>query len=402
MRILVGWINCLCCGIVLLICREALIVKAAWSQTEDPTPQETIELLLQEIRTQPTHSNNQKAPNITELPLSPGDQVRLLIPGVGGAEFSGDFEVNAEGRLELPFLDPLLVEGLGPLQVKALIRDTLIRQNYFKPNLLRVSVQVLEYAPVVVSVTGEVFNPGQILLDRSEINSVTRPGNTSSLPGDQALGRSLMAALRTAGGIKPTANVEAIQVIRGDAQEIFNLKGLFTGEPVDDSLLISNDQVHVPSTGQFQSLLVRQSPITPEIAQVFVSNLTQPNQGRLNSLVTAANSGTAEFSYGTRLYQSVIAAQCAGGINRSTANRSIVFVYLDPNTQLPQTLEQSVENLIRNPQTEQTNPYLMPGDGIVCYDSRSSTVREIARIITDFLTPFRTLTQIRRDIEFFE
>ncbi|MFZ4558326.1 MAG: hypothetical protein ACOYN8_18335, partial [Pseudanabaena sp.] len=41
------------------------------------------------------------------LPLSPGDRIRLLIPE--GELFSGVYEVNLDGNIQIPYLDPLTV-----------------------------------------------------------------------------------------------------------------------------------------------------------------------------------------------------------------------------------------------------------------------------------------------------
>ena len=46
---------------------------------------------------------------ITGLPLSPGDLIKITIPGIGGDIFSGDYEVNLYGYLEIPFIDELKI-----------------------------------------------------------------------------------------------------------------------------------------------------------------------------------------------------------------------------------------------------------------------------------------------------
>ncbi len=54
---------------------------------------------------------NRTAPPISSqrIPLSPGDRLRITIPGIGGEEFSGEYEVNFSGDLEVPFIDPVPV-----------------------------------------------------------------------------------------------------------------------------------------------------------------------------------------------------------------------------------------------------------------------------------------------------
>ncbi len=58
------------------------------------------------------------------LPLSPGDRIRLLIPE--GELFSGVYEVNIDGSIQIPYLEPLPVKGLEISEVKQKIYRTLI------------------------------------------------------------------------------------------------------------------------------------------------------------------------------------------------------------------------------------------------------------------------------------
>ena len=56
------------------------------------------------------------------LPLSPGDRIKITIPE--GEEFSGIFEVNIDGKLEIPYLPPLQAAGLEPEQIRGNLRLT--------------------------------------------------------------------------------------------------------------------------------------------------------------------------------------------------------------------------------------------------------------------------------------
>jgi hypothetical protein len=50
-------------------------------------------------------------------------------------------------------------------------------------------------------------------------------------------------------------------------------------------------------------------------------------------------------------------------------------------------IERSVDELIENADDFQINPYLMPDDGIACYDSNTTNVRDAAKTIVEILTP---------------
>ena len=89
------------------------------------------------------------------LPLSPGDRIRLLIPE--GELFSGVYEVNLDGNIQIPYLDPLSVRGLEIDEAKQLIRDTLVNRKFFQPKFLQLNVSILQWAAVQVHVSGAVF-----------------------------------------------------------------------------------------------------------------------------------------------------------------------------------------------------------------------------------------------------
>uniref|UniRef100_A0ACD5GX53 Polysaccharide biosynthesis/export family protein n=1 Tax=Desertifilum tharense IPPAS B-1220 TaxID=1781255 RepID=A0ACD5GX53_9CYAN len=97
------------------------------------------------------------------LPLSPGDRLRINIPADEGLpetdRFSGVYEVNLDGTLQLPFIDPVPVVGLELPQVQQQLTRLLINEGFFQPNFLRVSVSIIEWAPVQVTVSGAVFEP---------------------------------------------------------------------------------------------------------------------------------------------------------------------------------------------------------------------------------------------------
>ena len=48
---------------------------------------------------------------VNAIPLSQGDRLRISIPE--GDLFSGVFEVNLDGKIQVPYLDPISVKGLS-------------------------------------------------------------------------------------------------------------------------------------------------------------------------------------------------------------------------------------------------------------------------------------------------
>lgn len=320
------------------------------------------------------------------LPLSPGDRIRVSIPE--GEEFSGTYEVNLDGTLNLPFVEPLLVSGFEPTAVQQIIGQSLLQNRLFQPEFLRVGVTILQWAPIEVTVSGAVFQPGRVLINTRSPDELAQ--ETVQASGDYPPQRYLTEALQSAGGIQPNANIRQIQVIRGDQVQQVDLSGILTGGIVNDVPLVAGDQIVVVATDQFDPALVRPSQITPPGIQVFLSNLSDPASSNSSAGV---NSDTARLPYGTRLSQAVVAANCVGGTEVTNADRKVLLVTTDRRTGEPKSLERSIEELVRDPAVE-TNPFLMPGDGVACYDSTVTNVRDVARTLGDIFTPFRFLLDL--------
>jgi polysaccharide export outer membrane protein len=314
------------------------------------------------------------------LPLSSGDRVKVTIPE--GEEFSGIFEVNLSGELELPYVRGIRVTGLEPDQVEQRIHQALVAQGYFQPSFLRVSVNVVQWAPVEVFVSGSTFQPGRVLINEwSDAEQTQTPVQQA---GQAPFNRLLSSAIRQAGGVTPTADVKDIALIRGGRRQTIDLSGIFTGQPFKDIPLIAGDQVIVPDTGTIDPILVRPSQITPVGVKIFISNLTVPAAG---NAVAAIGRDATSFPYGSRFSQAVVSGNCAGGALWTNARRKAVLVRTNAETGETKVLERPVEDLLRKSTDNENNPYLMANDAVACYDSGVTNFRDILGVIRDFVVP---------------
>lgn len=346
--------------------------------------------------------------NLQRLPISPGDRLKLQIPGLGGEEFSGEYEVNFNGDLEIPYIGALPVLGLVTTDVESRLRDALLQKQFFLPGQLRVSVQVLNYSPIQVAVTGEVFEPGRILLSSGPsargMSSSTTPATSAEgaattteevveLPGDYPVERYLTSALKAIGGVKPTADVSKVQVLRGTQSMVVDLSGVFSGTAVMDFPLIAGDQIIIPDSGAFQSALVRPSQITPDSIDTYVSNVTVP--GGSGALTGTSDINVASFEYGINLAQALVSARCVGGTESTNANRRALLIQTDTVTGGLTTAEYSISDLVSNStKSSADNPFLMPDDAIACYDSRNTNMRGVLGTVVDFLNPLNLLINL--------
>lgn len=326
------------------------------------------------------------------LPLSPGDRLEVSIPN--DKYFVGVYEVNQDGKIEIPYLGNLSVVGLEPSDVQAQLSELLISGGFFLPQKLQLSVQILKWAAVQVTVAGETFQPGRVLINETQNGNNTEVSPESrQVTGNYPVNRYLTTAIRAAGGVLPTADVRKIELIRGDRETIVDLSGVFTGDFVEDIPLIAGDRIVIPHAGQVQPELIRPSQITPPGIKVFVSNLTLPAANNASAAISNREEGIS-FPYGSRFSHAVVASNCAGGTN-TNKNRKAILVRADRLSGQTIAIERKVEDLLRNSNNNDENPSLMPKDSVTCYDSSVTNTRDIFRTIGDILSPLNPILLFR-------
>ena len=322
------------------------------------------------------------------IPLAPGDRVRVSI--VEGEEFNGDYVINRDGTLRLPYLRPLPIAGLDLTRAEQALARALVEEGMFRAHFVQVSLLNLLWAPVKVQVAGAVFQPGQVQINNRSAEDIAQQLTAAS--GDYAPDRSLTAALQAAGGIRPDADVSHITLLRQGQRWQVDLSGILTGNPVPDIALTANDTIEVPSSGRFHPELVRPSAITPPGMRVFISNLSVPADS--NAQASVNEEGT-RLPYGTQLLQATVGANCVGGSSSVNSSRYVVLASYNPLTRRSEVIERNIERLVRDAGRDEFNPYLLPGDALACYDSQASDLRDIARMVTDILLPLTLLKTLR-------
>lgn len=319
---------------------------------------------------------------------STGDRFNVQVPGA--PEFSGDFVVNADGRVILPFAGEIPVRGVTNDQLTKDIEHALIKAKLFEAQGFKIAVRPVLYAPINVTVSGAVFLRGRFTINSPPPSA---GGDTKALTktGDSPLDRFVGAAIRAANGVRPDADLTNVRLTRGGKSYSLNWAGAITGEPVDDVPLLDGDHVHISESTCFQSALVRPSQITLGGIHVFMSNLTQP---ALHNSGSAINKDSTGLPYGTRLLAGVVAANCVGGSLASNAGRYAILITRNPKTMETEVVQRSIEELVLSPGRDSINPYLMPDDAIACYDSAVTDTREVANTISSILSPLQIYTNI--------
>jgi protein involved in polysaccharide export with SLBB domain len=319
---------------------------------------------------------------------SPGDRISLLVPG--SPEFSGDYVINADELVMLPFNNGVPAVGLSNAQLTRAIEAKLASSGMFRGSDLRVSVRPVQYAAVNITVAGALFLPGRVAIGGvKESDKGERAFNKAGdFPGD----RFVAAALRAGGGVRPDADLSRVRLVRDGRALTLDWRGAITGAPVDDVALIEGDHIEVAEASCFQSALVRPSQITPPGIRIFQSNLTQPANSNANS---AIGQQSQNIPYGTRFLAGLVSSNCVGGSLASNARRYGVLISRNPKTQRTEVIQRSIEELVRSADRDAINPYLMPDDAIACYDSGVTDSKEITIWLQTLLVPAQTANIFR-------
>ena len=310
------------------------------------------------------------AANLAGERLSRNDLVDIRVEE--DETFTGKYVVSNDGTLKLPFVAPVIAQGRSVEAIENDIARALVADGLYD-TAPRVSVRVTDLAGITVGVSGAVFEEHAISVGGT-------PGDRVDTARQSALGaggdgRDLSGALRNAGGIRPDADLSAIELYRGGKKYLIDMRGFMDGRNVNDVMLIADDEIVVPSRQCFQEDLMRPSPISPPGVSVFISNLIVPPGGNAGGSV---NKDTRGIPYGTRLSQAMVNANCVGGVKSVSAPRSVILLARNPQTNGSIAIERSIEDLLRRPDRDDHDPYLLPGDSVACYDSTVTSLTQLS------------------------
>lgn len=364
---------------------DTVHVRFARDRTSWPAAVPSCSVWQADVRsTKDGASPSERLPPMT-VALSPGDVVNVLV--LEGEEFNGNYTVGVDGRINLPFVRPVWARGLTPWELQQRIQRALARADLFQDGQIRASVRLVHYAAINVRVRGAVFRPGLHLLneprgDRDQETVAVAAGKTFGSPTHR---RTLTAALRVAAGVRPDADLRNVQLVRGGRIYTIDVTGALTGEPLADPVLQDGDEIRVGSRTCFQHELVRPSLITPRGIRIYVSKIHFGADSRYDE----------KIPYGLRLLQAAIMASCIGGPLPTRGHREIVLVSTNPMTGSTEVVQRSVETLLRDQHRDEINPYLMPDDGVACYDAPLAEASDMSLILNSILGPIKTYQVIK-------
>ena len=313
--------------------------------------------------------------------FSPGDRLNVWIED--GEEFNGDYVVEADGAIHLPYTPAVAAAGKSRHEVERILASFLVDEGLFRKDLLKLAVRAVQLGPIDVEVRGAVFNPGRVLVN--QISADDKQDAVLDRFGDTPMERRVSSALRSAGGVRPDADLTQVRLVRSGVAFTLDIRGILSGSPSNDPFLAAGDQLELPSKDCFEAELVQPSSVTPDGIRVFMSNLTVPGRGNAPS---AVGKFAQSMPYGSRLLHAAVSANCVGGSLASNARRHIVLISENRRDGTTEVVQYPIEALVRDGDRDQFNPYLMPDDAVACYDSAVTDVREVASTVLSILAPY--------------
>lgn len=336
---------------------------------------------------------------LTEVPVSAlagaiatvgeGDRLQLTVAGDTN-RYTGSYIVDGNGAVELAGAIRILAAGKSIETLEREIKANLLERGIVRSITGNVRLQQIEQAALPIAVNGAVFDQGIARVGERQPDMrsmvVTNPAS-----GDLNVSRTLSAAIRSAGGVRPDASISDIVLIRGNQWARVDMRGAFDGTMVSDVRLVSGDRIIVGSVGCLQPALVRPSSITMPGIRIFMSNLSSPTQGNGAS---AIGTDSSSLPYGTRFLQALVSANCVGG-SAMSAGRSAVLMSRNPVTGQSVVISRSIERLVRSADRDDYDPYLMPGDSIACYDSAAMNLRDAISTVSATVTPYVLFNSVK-------
>lgn len=181
----------------------------------------------------------------TRYTLGPDDVIEVLVRR--HPEFSGNYSINAEGKIQYKFVGDIEVKGLTKTEIKERITQVLSK-FIISPD---VDVTIVEYRSKVIYVIGEVGAPGKYYMKADKI--------------------SLREAVVQAGLPTLSASMRRTQLIRPDKsgkpkERTVNLYALlYEGKLNLDQDMLPGDVLVVPAT-VFAKIMRIVSPVAAPVA----------------------------------------------------------------------------------------------------------------------------------------
>ncbi|MGH7938990.1 MAG: polysaccharide biosynthesis/export family protein [Bryobacteraceae bacterium] len=158
--------------------------------------------------------------------LRVGDPVGMKISGVPTdeqAQIENVYTIDADGMINMPYINKVRAAGLTPSQLASSIEGTYrAKKIYTNPTI----TIVMQSSPRFVNVGGAVRTPARVPFTED---------------------MTLLTAINAAGGFNDYADQKRVRVLRGSEVKVYDVRQ-FRRKPGLDPTLQPGDQVEVPQS----------------------------------------------------------------------------------------------------------------------------------------------------------
>lgn len=297
--------------------------------------------------------------------LSTGDEIELNI--LNDEQFSGTYSISDDGFLEIPHLSKTYVNGLEIDEVLRKLKQKFVEEDFFVTASFGLSLKLKKQGSILVSVSGNVYSPGEILL----VTADAKLDDLERFRRNNFNRRYLRDAIKRAGGIMPTADISRIILKRGDTISEHDLSGVFSGKITENVELITGDQIFVPKGEFYNDKYAVPSLITYDEIPV---HLVTWDKGYNDRTVI----------YGSRLSQVLSATECLDRNQFTSGLRKAIVVRDYPVFENRQIFKLEVSKVIGSTD-KKSNITLHPHDVVMCSNSALDLAVSAAEKATDII-----------------
>ncbi len=179
--------------------------------------------------------------------LGPDDVIAIAVRR--HPEFSGQYKVNSEGKIEYKYVGDIIVSGLTKVQLKKRLTEVL-SEYLIEPD---VDIQIVQYLSKVFYVVGDVNRPGKFYM-RGDTIKAREAIVQAGLPNHAA-------AMKRCRIITPN------EAGKNNYVDVNVYKLLYEGDLKENLVMKPGDVLYVPATVMAKIIRVI-SPITETIGQV--------------------------------------------------------------------------------------------------------------------------------------
>jgi polysaccharide biosynthesis/export protein len=328
--------------------------------------------------------------------LGSGDRIKLDIFGV--PEYSGEYQVMADGSINLPLAGRVEIQGLTIRQAS----DTIAKQ--YREWLTRpvITVTLMQARPIQVAISGEVSRPG----------TYTTTLNDTGLP-------TLSRMVQMAGGINQSADLQRVQILRrrpGQSRSTQTLNVnvsqlLRAGDLAQDIQLRDGDTVVIPAStaldlndsNQLATSSLGASFDRP-ISVVLAGAVNRPGPHSVQGETIPGTAENAQTPQGQPRVQDKVKAptvtraiQKAGGITNLADLRNIQVKRLTRSGS-EQTIKVNLMSLLQQGDSRQDIP-LQEGDRIVIPESRGISPADASAMARASFSPDIITVNVAGEVE---